>query len=226
MAMRQAGAEAAKKAGDKRNVISLTQTPSKTNPLDVPGATPEALLEATLSKSAEEPTASSEMTAGKHPTTLAAEGAQRTSVDKIADANDDTETASSFSKEESLIEARRTSSIAKNGSPLAMESAAESAAPQGEQSEAPSLHRDSSVSVASKEEIDSEEKTLIIPGEGDEANREPRDVGGKEVPSAISKGASAGITASDEGEQLATNDTKPQKQDAKDGSAAGISVGD
>lgn len=135
VAMRQAGAEVAKKAGEKKTSKNVTQASSKDQEAT---AMPISVVETKMAKLVEEPGALTEATAAKVPEKLAEEGAKRTTVDKIAEEGEklrsmDKETEShgsgeqehvGLSKEATLLDARRASSITKMKTPLSEESAA------------------------------------------------------------------------------------------------------
>lgn len=174
IAMRQAGVEAAQKASQKKVVKPGSIVSSNPASLDI--SSPSNATDTKLTKASEESQTLTEITAAKTPAVLAAEGAKRTSVDKIAESESstDAESESPKSTEESLLQARRTSSITKNKTPLSTETALESTPSLSEQhhfEERPKTHRGSSVSDASKEEIESIERSEAIPeeDEGDDS---------------------------------------------------------
>ena len=252
MAMRQAGAEAAKKAGERKGHMS-TARPSAKNmeATDVP----MPVVETKMAKSVEEPGISTETTAAKVPEKLAEEGAKRTSVDKIAEegarrlsmegssASDSTSQHEQVgpSTEASKLEARRASSITKLKSPLSEETAATSSTELGVRNVETNqkLHRGSSVSLASKEEIQEIENRNAIPEEMEEATESGNsaETQGAETRSTApseptqdtgssDKATMSGVTASDEGELAATKGVKPQEEDAREATEASTSVGD
>jgi hypothetical protein len=130
IAMRQLGAEAAAKAaaGQKKAAAAKsaapvpTKEPSTTDQVPVPAAT-----KLSVDAAADSPDVAAEVTAAKTPALLAAEGAKRTSVDKIAEASAATSSedaptiksptgedgSSSSSTEAQLVDLRRASSITK-----------------------------------------------------------------------------------------------------------------
>lgn len=250
MAMRQAGAEAAKKAGERKGLMSRARPSTKTSEAtDIP----MPAVEAKMAKSAEEPGASAETTAAKIPEKLAEEGAKRTSVDKIAEEGvkrtsmeGATESDSisqqeqvGISKEASNLEARRASSITKLKSPLSTETAARSSTELGASSmeSNPETHRGSSVSLASKEEIQGIEKRDAIPEETEEANESAEQAEAQDdeaLPTVKAETAGgdsdnatlSGVTASDEAELSATKGVKPQEDNAREAAGASTSVGD
>jgi hypothetical protein len=255
MAMRQAGAEAAKKAGEKKG--SMSTAPASTKKMDATDVRMPA-IETTMARAVEDPSASSETTAGKIPEKLAEEGAKRTSVDKIAEEGAKRESMDKasepegvneqdhvgLSKEAKMVEARRASSTTKMKSPLSEESAATSSTELGAANVEPIIgrHRGSSISSASKEEIERIEKSNAIPEETEETE-ETDESSGKanaqvtETPSSIVTetgkdpqnrvdATKVDVAATDEEELAATKSVKPQEQDAKDPTAAGVSVGD
>jgi len=112
MAMRQAGAEAAAKAGQKKALAATGKAApavSKTSPNTDKTSTPASI---------EEPATAPEITATKTPAQLATEGAKRTSVDKITDITAEAEETSPHSTEEQVLEAQRSSSVTKQKSQL------------------------------------------------------------------------------------------------------------
>jgi hypothetical protein len=233
MAMRQAGAEAAQKAS-QRKVVKPGSLLSD-NPTSPDTPTPSTATDTKLSKAFEEPDALTEITAAKTPAVLAAEGAKRTSVDKIAESESstDAESESPKSTEESVLQARRTSSITKTKTPLSTETALESTPSLSEQQhfeERPRTHRGSSVSDASKEEIECVEKSQAIPEEDEGEESEPCVPQPEETKVQTSKEESkpalADVTPSDKQEQSSELDNELRAQNAKEGAAAGVRVGD
>jgi hypothetical protein len=252
MAMRQAGAEAAKKAGEKKG--SMSRAPGSAKDLEATGV-PMPAFETKMAKTVEEPGASSGITAAKIPEKLAEEGAQRTSVDKIAEEGAKRANVDSFSepdgaseqgyvglsREATMPEARRGGSITKLRSPLSEETAATSRTELGAAGlePQPRSHRGSNVSSASKEEIESVERKNAIPEEPEETDEFATEVEGegtaassratKEAAKNVEGSAGAEtreVAASNEGEVAATKGIKPQEEDAKDAKGAGTSVGD
>lgn len=233
IAMRQAGAEAAQKASQKK-VVKLGSTISS-NPLSLDVSSLSNAKDTKLTKASEESQTLTEITAAKTPMVLAAEGAKRTSVDKIAgsESSTDTESESPKSTEESLLQARRTSSITKKKTPLSTETAFESTPSLSEQQHfegRPKTHRGSSVSDASKEEIESIERSEAIPeeDEGDESTpcvpqSEAKDV---QTSTQEDKPALAEVTHSDKQNQPSELDHELRAQHAREGEAAGVIVGD
>ncbi len=226
MAMRQAGAEAAAKAGQKKVVKPgslLSDKPKSPNDPTSP-AVPAPISDVKLGKASRDPHASTETTAAKMPMQLAAEGAKRTSVDKIAESESstDAETETPRSTEESKLEARRTSSITKQKSALSNETALESSPALDEEiEERPPLrtHRGSSVSDASKEEIADVEKACAIPEEEESEDEQHTSHEGRP--------AIADVTSSNKQEQPGGEDQgRASAKDAKAGEGAGVSVGD
>lgn len=241
VAMRQLGAEAAAKAGQKKAAAAQAtkaafapaKAPSTTDQTPVPAA-------ARLSTDAavESPDTAAETTAAKTPAQLAAEGAKRTSVDKIAESDTatpdvDPDSSTSPSTEAQLVELRRSSSITKAKSRLSEstpaaesatvleDSSAAIAVPESEVSATtsppqrpPRQHRGSDIGEASPEEIRALEQKLSIP-EGDEDDDED-DKEAKET----------AVSSSDAVEEAVTKGTEPQKTEPKDADMAGVSVGD
>ncbi|KAL2404074.1 hypothetical protein ABEF94_002563 [Exophiala dermatitidis] len=136
LAMRQLGAEAAAKAGQKKAAAAQalkaaaapTKEPSTTDQIPVPAAT-----KLSVEAAAESPETATSVTAAKTPAQLAAEGAKRTSVDKIAEASTSQaegaeatsspgvtkeEDSSSASTEANRLELQRSSTITKRKSRL------------------------------------------------------------------------------------------------------------
>jgi hypothetical protein len=236
MAMRKAGAEAAQKAGQKKALKQSSLLSDNPKSPDAP--MPSTATNTKLSKASEEPNASTDITAGKTPAVLAAEGARRTSVDKIADSESstDAETEPSKSAEESLLQARRTSSITKTKTPLSNETALESTPSLSEQQrfeERPRTHRGSSVSEASKEEIECIEKSNAIPEEdeddedGEETACLPRTSEKKaQTTTDGAKSSLADATYSDKQEQPSMQDSETRVQNTREGEESGVSVGD
>jgi hypothetical protein len=229
MAMRQAGVEAAKKAGERKG--SKPTAPASPRGLEAAELPMPAVLNK-IAKSIEDPDTSAEVTAAKVPEKLAEGGAKRTSIDKIADEDakrtsmdNAAESVSAseqgqvgLSKEATILEARRTSSTTKVKSPLSEEAAATSSTSLGAAKSAQKTHRGSVVSIASKETIQEIEEANIIEEEAEETDETP----GK----AAAPGMIANMTATSEREAAAMKDIKPQEQDPKDPEAAGVSVGD
>jgi hypothetical protein len=233
MAMRKAGAEAAQKASQKKTLKPGSLLSD--NPTSPSAPTPSTATNTKLSRASEEPNASADVTAGKTPAALAAEGAKRTSLDKIVDSESstDSETEPSKSVEESLLQARRASSITKTKTPLSNETALESTPSLSEQrryEERPRTHRGSSVSEASKEEIECVEKSNAIPEEDEDSEETaclPR-TSEKKVQTTTdgAKSLLAEVTSSDRQEQPSMQDNETRAQNLKEGAASGVSVGD
>ncbi|KAI1612577.1 hypothetical protein EDD37DRAFT_648115 [Exophiala viscosa] len=235
VAMRQLGAEAAAKAGQKKAATAQaakapTKPPDNTETTPVPATTklsPDVAVES--------PETATEVTAAKTPAQLASEGAKKTSVDKIAEvegtATTETESSSSSpSTEAQLVEQRRQSSITKQKSRLSestplehSESVLEEedkkeeemAVPASEVSadppmDMPKQHRGSDVGTASAEEIKAVEKEMRIPESAEE----------HEVPTTTEE---KGVTSTDEAEAQAS---VPHEEGAKDADKAGVSLGD
>lgn len=247
MAMRQAGAEAAAKAGQKKasGISSIKPSsvasaiPAKRDSSDV---TP-SVSAMKMSLDAEEPADATEITAGKTPDQLASEGAKKLSVDKIADTpvSGDTSSASSdsesLSNEEQLLEARRHSSVAKVPSRLQQEMSIDDVktpAPEEAVTSTPNLvvsegrpshHRGSSLSEASKEEIKAIEAKNAIKEESEDSDTEA--IAGDAKSSKTTEPTSKStIQATDKAEAEVMKGSKPHDQKAKDADAAGVSVGD
>jgi hypothetical protein len=236
MAMRKAGAEAAQKAGQRKALKPGSLLSDKSTSPDAP--TPSTATNTKLSKASEEPNASADITAEKTPAVLAAERAKRISFDKIVDSESstDAETEPSKSVEESLLQTRRTSSITQTKTPLSNETALESTSSLSEQQrfeERPRTHRGSSVSEASKEEIECVEKSNAIPEEdeegeeGEETACLPRTSEKKaQTTTDRAKSSLADVTSSDKQEQPSMQDNETRAQNTKEGEASGVSVGD
>lgn len=226
MVMRQAGAEAAAKAGQKK-----TLKPMPTAPKPTEKETTAPIVEARIASPMADPSTEPEMTQAKAPAQLAAEGAKRTSVDKIAttemapDASGIVGASSetSASNEQQVADMRRTSSIAKAPSKLS-ETQTHDAVPE-EAAEVkyepkyearPRTHRGSSLSQASREEIREMERRNSIAEDPDE---DAEDVV-EDAPAAKS------IAATDDGGKPSSEEILPEKAEAKDAESAGVSVGD
>ena len=260
--MRQLGAEAAAKASQKKTATS-TAAKVPVAPLSTSEQTPvPAVTKLSADAAVDSPETVTEATATKTPNQLAAEGAKRTSVDKIAtsesspSSSDPTSpTTEEPSTEAQLLEARRTSSITKTKSRLSeatpasesetvledkpATSEAESepkpetkpAVPASEVSpvvpSATRKHRGSDVGEASPEEIRALERKLSIKEEPEEDEEEDddHDNDSDEDEEEENKKATA-LTSIDEAEKEATKGEDIKKEDAKDASKAGVSVGD
>ncbi|KIV83788.1 hypothetical protein PV11_05782 [Exophiala sideris] len=240
IAMRQLGAEAAAKAGQKKAAAAQTQaakaptkTPDNTETTPTPATTklsPDVAVES--------PQMATEVTAAKTPAQLASEGAKKTSIDKIAEAEGTATTeaessSSSPSTEAQIVEQRRQSSLTKTKSRLSEatplehsesvleeedKKEEEAAVPTSEIAadppvDMPKQHRGSDVGTASAEEIKAVEKDMAIP-ETEEEHEVSNATEGKAV------------TSTDEAEAQATKGTDPQEEGAKDADKAGVSVGD
>ncbi|KIW14646.1 hypothetical protein PV08_07430 [Exophiala spinifera] len=250
IAMRQLGAEAAAKAGQKKAAALQaakvpTKTPDTTEKIPVPATT-----KLSVDAAAEDPETVGEVTAAKTPALLAAEGAKRTSIDKIAESEGGASSTSSsdaegHSTEAQIVEQRRKSSITKLKSRLSESTPAdqaetvvvdsspapksETAVPESEVSadppvETPKQHRGSDIGEASVEEIKEIEKETSIP----EAAEEEKDKSGAVATSTNSteKEKEQVVTSTDETEEQVTKGTDPQDSRAKDADKAGVSVGD
>ncbi|ERF71114.1 hypothetical protein EPUS_07786 [Endocarpon pusillum Z07020] len=252
MAMRQAGAEAAKRAGEKKG--SKSTAPISARDLEATEM-PMPAIETKMARSVEEPGISANTAAAKIPEKLAEEGAKRTSVDKIAEedakrTNTDQVTNSDgkneqkdvdLSKEATMTDASRAGSMPKVKSPLSEETAATSstnldAAGLGP---GPRTHRGSSVSLAPKEQIEEIEKRNTILEETGDTDESRTKVAAQDRETSFTSMAGEGkrleqsasatvadLKSTDEGEAAAMRGIQPQEQDAKDPEGAGASVGD
>lgn len=226
MALRQAGAEAAKKAGEKKLSKPITQSSAKDQKatvMPIPGS------ETKMAKLAEQPGALADATAAKVPEKLAEEGAKRTSVDKIAEEgvkrtslDRDTEPDSTdeqgyvgLSKEATLLEARLGSSVTKINSPLS-EGTAATSRDEGQES------GESDSSSEEKEDPDKSKTKARAQATGAPLNS----VAGNAEQLNPAEATMKSVTATDEAEDAAMKGLKPQEQDAKDGQGAGLSVAD
>ncbi|OAP55679.1 hypothetical protein AYL99_09831 [Fonsecaea erecta] len=253
LAIRQLGAEAAAKATQKKGAAAQppkaaavpARGPSTTD--QVPTAAADRVGTEAAVESAD---TAAEVTAARTPAQLASEGAVRTSVEKIAESEDKLAAGAaedtSPSKEEQILEMRRTSSVAKSKSRLSdvtpieesdrivadpeeTSTASQSsiAVPKDEVSASSSTslpsqaaprkqHRGSDIGEASPEEIRALEKKLSIPEEDDD--------GEDAVETTPSKAVE--VSSTDKAESEATKGTKPQETEPKDADKAGVSVGD
>lgn len=122
MAMRQAGAEAAAKAGQKKTIKPMPAAPEPTE-----NETTAPVVEPIIASPMADPSSEPQTTQGKAPNQLAVEGAKRTSVDKIAETVKDADASgivggaleTTTSTEQQVADLRRSSSIAKAPSRLA-----------------------------------------------------------------------------------------------------------
>jgi hypothetical protein len=252
VAMRQAGAEAAAKAGQKKTPKPIPAAPQPTEK-----ETTAPVVEAKIASPMADPSAEPETTQGKIPAQLATEGAKRASVDKIAEteaASDASGIVSSSSEtpsstEQQVADLRRTSSIAKAPSKLSETQTVDAPeeVPEVKQEapevkhepkfeKRPKTHRGSSLSQVSAEEIKEMEKRNSIEEDPDEDAEEAidstpaaEDVATKdedvEVP--VEKAPAVKyIGATDEGEKPAEEEPITEKSDPKDAESAGVSVGD
>ena len=217
MAMRQAGAEAAAKAGQKK--VVKPGSLMSANPTSPGAVAPTG--EAKLHKASEDP--STEIAAAKAPAQLAAEGAKRTSVDKIADSESstDAEAETPKSTNQNLLDLRRSSSITKTKSSLANETAIEKIPdvreePAEVRKDEGGEHGGSSVEEAEP----AEDKVVATPKEKDTEDDE------EDKPVVSEQLDAKDVSASEDQEKAATEEKKPQEQQAKDGEEAGVSVGD
>ena len=211
MAMRQAGAEAAAKAGQKKTGTAQAAAAPSSEP-DTSEKTPTP-ASTKMSADAEEPGLDANATAAKTPAQLAAEGKARTSVDKIADSEGTSSgspsssggggssTESAPSNQEQMLEARRSSSITKTPSRLATSTTLEDSSTVLED-----MNKDGTAPAA---------KTEATQNEGGGGGRDDKFVG-----------EAKNVGATDQAEKEATNDTKPQEAGAKDEDAVGVSIGD
>lgn len=238
MAMRQAGAEAAAKAGQKK---TLKPMPAAPKPTEKDATAP--VVEAKIASSMADPSADPEITQAKIPAQLAAEGAARTSVEKIAETQtvpDASGTAggsseTQISNEQQIADLRRTSSITKAPSKLSenqtqVQVAEEAAEVKREPkfAERPTTHRGSSLSQVSAEEIKEMEKRNSIEEDLDEDVED----GVEKVP--VVKDVVAedeaekhvkDVVATDDGEALATEEPLTENSDPKHAESTGVSVG-
>ncbi|KAK7887352.1 hypothetical protein LTR67_009772 [Exophiala xenobiotica] len=245
VAMRQLGAEAAAKAGQRKAATAQaakapTKAPDTTEQTPVPAAT---RLSADVA--VESPDMATEVTAAKTPAQLASEGAKRTSVDKIAE-SEGTGTASASSSdsegpstEAQLVEQRRQSSVTKQKSRLSVSTPADQSETVLEDAEAsppqatgmavpdsevnsdppvdmPKQHRGSDIGGANPDEIKELEKNISIPEEAEEGDDVPK----------TNAATDKAVTSTDETEEQVTQGTDPQQTGAKDADKAGVSAGD
>ncbi|KAH0829793.1 hypothetical protein AYO21_06725 [Fonsecaea monophora] len=255
VAFRQLGAEAAAKATQKKSAAAAQSPKAAAVPAKGQSTTdqvPTAAADRVGTEAAvESADTAAEVTAAKTPAQLASEGAARTSVGKIAESQDkiavDTAEDRSPSKEEQILEMRRTSSVTKSKSRLSdvtpieesdkvvaepeetsTTSQSSIAVPDNEVSASSSTslstqatlhkqHRGSDIGEASPEEIRALEKKLSIPEEDDDDAEDA-------VETTQSKAAE--VSSTDKAENAATEGTAPQKTDPKDADKAGVSVGD
>lgn len=257
VALRQLGAEAAARAGQKKAAAAQaakaaaapTKEPSTTDQIPVPAAT-KLSAEAAV----ESPETATEVTAAKTPAQLAAEGAKRTSVDKIAGSEGDTtapaaaneEPSSLASTEAQVLEQRRASSVTKTKSRLSESTpAAESETVLSEEAvSSPRLAvAEFEVSATQPPHFEgaprkhrgsdigeaSPEEIRELEKELSIEEADDEDALDEEEDSDTEKKEKAqakGVTSTDEAEQKATKGTEPQKTDAKDPDQAAVSVGD
>ncbi|KIX97507.1 uncharacterized protein Z520_06959 [Fonsecaea multimorphosa CBS 102226] len=247
VAFRQLGAEAAAKATQKKGAAAqapkAAAVPAKgqSSADQVPTAAVDRVGTEAAVESAD---TAAEVTAAKTPAQLASEGAARTSVDKIAESEEKLAAGAaedtSPSKEEQILEMRRTSSVTKSKSRLSDVTPIEEsdkvvaepeetsiAVPENEVSASSSTslpsqaasrkqHRGSDIGEASPEEIRALEKKLSIPEEDDD--------GEDAVETAQSKATE--VASTDKVEDEVTKGTDPQETEPKDADKAGVSVGD
>jgi len=241
VAMRQLGAEAAAKAGQRKAATAQaakapTKAPDTTEQTPVPAAT-----RISADAAAESPDMATEVTAAKTPAQLASEGAKRTSVDKIAESEGTASASSSDSEgpstEAQLVEQRRQSSVTKQKSRLSVSTPADQsetvledsasppqatgmAVPDSEvntdpPADMPKQHRGSDIGGADPEEIKELENNISIPEAPEEGDVSKANAA-KDKP----------VTSTDETEEQVTHGTDPQQTGAKDADKAGVSVGD
>jgi len=180
MAMRQAGAEAAAKAEQMKTTKPMPAAPQPTETQTI-----APVVEPIIASPMADPSSEPQTTQAKAPTQLAAEGAKRMSVDKIAETEKGTDangvvgssSETPASNEQQVVDMRRNGSITKAPSRLAEtqtheeipEEAPEAKEKPKEESkssprfeERPKTHRGSSLSQVSKEEILEMEKRNSI----------------------------------------------------------------
>ncbi|KIX04133.1 uncharacterized protein Z518_07686 [Rhinocladiella mackenziei CBS 650.93] len=239
LAIRQLGAEAAAVAGQKRATAAQAAKAATAAPVKEPSASDKtpvpAVTRLSADAAAESPDTATEVTATKTPAQLAAEGAKRTSVDKIEESKSGAASGineDSTSTEEQLLALRRTSSIAKAKTPLSETTPIEESetvledsttAPEPEKSSAvspsegksPLQHRGSDIGEARPEDIGAGKKKLGI---REEKNEDDEDEGEEEKDRVV--------TSTDKVEEEVTKGTDTQKTGANDADKAGVSVGD
>ena len=241
MAMRQAGAEAAAKAGQKSSSTSGAQAQAATTGKDPTDTTiPAPATAAKLDPDAEEVTQVE--TAAKTPEQLASQGQKKTSVDKLGGSPEDEGTSccsasachcaltvannlsadSHKSNLEQVLDQRRKSSVAKTSSSLANATSideADTVSTRPSAVEGPPKTTSTSTSTsADKDAINQREKAIAEEDEDDDDEDEGRDS------EPVKKAAK--VSATDKGEENVLGGTKPQEREAADGGAAGESVGD
>ena len=239
MAMRQAGLEAAKKAGERKASQTSKLAQGKSND---GSEIPTSATTTDAASLVEEPNISAETTAAKVPEKLAEEGARRSSVDKIAEEEvkrtssgeeaDGTQEADGstpvgMSTAAAKLELRRASSVVKSKSSLAEETTAPTDPSLEEADSEPTSVTNkatSAVEASSKEIRESEEQIEAVEGYV-EASGEPVSKAAEEN-QAIEKSTVVDISVTDAGEVPGSKEVETQKQDATEPKAAGISVGD
>ena len=179
MAMRQASAEAAKKADEKKSTQATPKTPlQEVREADTRLPYIDAAASSKLGKASEDPATQTETTAAKMPSQLAAEGAERTSIGKIEDVQSSgaeklDEERPSLSAEQIKLDAQRSSSITKSKTPLSEGISADPMDDAPNYASRPTTHRGSSVSEASREEIKAAERRLSIQEEDEPEESKP-----------------------------------------------------
>ena len=226
LALRQAGAEAAAKASQKKTSKPVTTAPK---PTEIDTTAP--VVEAKIASPMADPGADPAITQAKAPAQLAAEGAQRTSIDKIADTESTSDASKSVggsletttSNEQQVADMRRASSITKAPSRLSHTETSDQISEEPTEvkhepkfEERPRTHRGSSLSQVSREEIKEMERRNSIQEDPDEDAE-----GAVEDTPAVQ-----GVEATDEGEKPAGKDIETAKSDPKDEKSVGDSVGD
>lgn len=250
VAMRQLGAEAAAKAGQKKAASAQSakapiKPPDNTEQTPVPATTklsPDAAVES--------PETATEVTAAKTPAQLAAEGAKKTSIDKIAETEgaaatttDTADSSSSPSTEAQLVEQRRQSSITKQKSRLSESTPADQSesvlVEEDEDKKKPSSAEEQAAAVPTSEV--SADPPVDMPKQhrgSDIGIASPEEIRAIEKETSIPESGEEhdaptvtttedkAVTSTDEVEGQATKGKQPQEEGAKDADKAGVSVGD
>lgn len=248
VAMRQLGAEAAAKAGQKK---AAAAQPAKA-PIKPPDNTEQTPVPATTKLSpdaaVESPETATEVTAAKTPAQLAAEGAKKTSIDKIAETGgsaattDTADSSSSPSTEAQLVEQRRQSSITKQKSRLSESTPADQSesvlVEEDEDNKKPSSAEEQAAVPISEVSAD---PPVDMPKQhrgSDIGTASPEEIRAIEKETSIPESGEEhdaptvtttedkAVTSTDEVEGQATKGKQPQEEGAKDADKAGVSVGD
>ncbi|KAK5944576.1 hypothetical protein PMZ80_003858 [Knufia obscura] len=230
MAMRQAGAEAAAKTGQKKGAVGDVKAQEAAKSKQATDSSIPAPVAGQVSKlDADAEDVSKVETGAKTPGQLASQGQSRTSVDKLGGIPEDEDSKKSNS--EQILDQRRQSSIPQTGSSLAQTTSIDeshtvtSSDDVDIDTKADKSMPPSSKAVSADKKAINEHEKAIAEDDGEDDDEEEEEAGpGDDNDEPVKKAAK--VSATDTGEEKVLQGSKPQEQEAADSEEAGKSVGD